>query len=220
MQTIILSVYYTILLLASIIGATRYRRLDNALRFIAIFLGLTLVSESASYVLVELKEFGVRNAFFHIYSILQLLLVSLFFIFTIKPYHYRKLAAATILLCPLIGILNIVFFQPIDKLDTNMLMFESFIINTMSLYLLYRQVKSKKAQNIFKYPHLRIALLLLLQWSSTFFFWALVPVLDDSNWEYLKLATYIHAIINILVYSGIALVLYTQSKTSATHGYN
>lgn len=212
--------YYIILLLATITGIILYRRLDMALHVIVILLILTVISEAASYILVKSEEYGLRYTVFHVYNILQLFAITLFFIYAIKPYHYRKLIVAASVLYPLVGILNIIYLQPIDKLNTNMLILESLIINTMSLYLLYKQVKSKKTQNIFKYPHLRIALLLLLQWSSTFFFWALVPVLDDSNWEYLKLATYIHAIINILVYSGIALVLYTQNKISTAHGYN
>ncbi len=220
MQTIIFSVYYAILLLATIIGITRNRRLDTALRFIVILLILTVISESASYILVEFKEYGIRYGVFHIYSVLQLILVSLYFIYAIKPYHYRKLVLVACILCPLIGILNIIYLQPIDKLNNYMLMVESLAINTMSLYYVYWLIKRHITQNLFKLSHFQITLSLLTLWSSTFFFWALVPVLDDSNWEYLKLATYIHAIINILVYSGIALVLYTQNKISTAHGYN
>ena len=147
MQTIILSVYYIILLLATITGVTLYRRLDKALRFIAILLVLTVISETASYILVELKEYGVRYSVFHIYSMLQLLLISLFFIFAIKPYHYLKLIFAGIVLCPTIGIINIIYLQPLDRLNTNMLMFESFAINSMALYFIYYTIKNSQANS-------------------------------------------------------------------------
>lgn len=219
MQTIIFGVYYIILLLATIIGILLYRRLDTALRFIVILLILTVMSETTSYILVELEEYGVRYSMFHIYSILQLILITLFFIYATRPFHYRKQIAITIFACPLIGVLNIVFFQPIDKLNTNMLMLECLIINTMSLYFIYWLIKHS-VQNLFKSSHFQITLTLLVLWSSTFFFWGLIPVLDDDNWAYINIIGHIHAITNIVVYGCIALIIYYYPKKRITHGYN
>lgn len=219
MQTIIFSVYYATLLLATTTAISRYRHMDTAMRFIAMLLILTVVSESGSYILVEVKEYGTRYAFFHVYSILQLLLVSLFFIYAIRSSHYRKQIATAVFIFPLMGILNVVFFQPIDKLNTNILMLECLIINTMSLYFIYWLI-IHSGQNLFKSSHFQIALTLLVLWSSTFFFWGLIPVLDDDNWAYLNVIGHIHAVTNIVVYGCIALILYYYPKKRITHGYN
>lgn len=212
MQAIIFSVYYIILLLATIAGVTRYRRLDPALRIIVILLILTVLSESVSYALVELEEYGIRYSMFHIYSMIQLLLISLFFIYAIKPYHYRKLIVLAFVSCPLIGILNIIFFQPIDKLNNFMLMFESFAINSMALYFIYYTIKNTGTRNIFKDIHVRIALLLLVMWSSTFFFWAFISVLFIGDWQYADTASHFFMIINILIYGCLGILIYTTSK--------
>lgn len=209
--------YYIILLLATITGVTLYRRLDKALRFIAILLVLTVISETASYILVELKEYGVRYSVFHIYSMLQLLLISLFFIFAIKPYHYLKLIFAGIVLCPTIGIINIIYLQPLDRLNTNMLMFESFAINSMALYFIYYTIKNTGTRNIFKNIHVRIALLLLVMWSSTFFFWAFISVLFIGEWQYADTASHFFMIINILVYACLGILIYSTSKIKYEH---
>ncbi len=212
--------YYIILLLGAITGIIRYRHLDTALRFIVILLVLTVTSETASYILVELKEYGMRYSFFHIYSIFQLLLISLFFIYAIKPYHYRKLIIVASVLCPLIGILNIIFLQPIDKLNNFMLMFESVAINTMALYFIYNSIKRTNAQNIFKNQHTIVALLLLIMWSSTFFFWAFISVLFIGKWGYVSLASYVFMLVNFIVYTGIGLTFYSCPQKRIAHGYN
>lgn len=208
MQLIIFSVYYIILLLAAITGIIRYRHLDTALRFIVILLMLTVTSETASYILVELKEYGMRYSFFHIYSILQLLLISLFFIYAIKPYHYRKLIVVASALSPLMGILNIIYLQPIDKLNTNMLMFESFAINAMSLFYIYWAVKNTSIKRLFKHAHFQMSLLFIFIWSCTFFFWAFISVLYIGEWKYVNYASYVIMMVNIIVYGGIGLTIY------------
>jgi len=208
MQIVIFIVYYTILLLATIVGLSRYKHLDDALRLIVILLLLTDISEAASYVLIKYKEYGARYSLFHVYSVIQLIFISLFFIFTIKPRNYQKLIVTTIILCPLIGILNIVLFQPINKLNTYMLMFESMAINTMSLYLIYITVRKSVSKNIFRSTHIKITFLFLLHWSCTFFFWAFISVLFIEQWEYVNLASYMFAMVNIVVYGGIGLTLY------------
>jgi len=211
-------VYYIVLLLATITGIILYRRLDTALRFIVILLILTLVSEAASYILVKSESYGLRYTVFHVYNILQLLLITQFFIYAIKPYHYRKLIIAASALCPLIGILNIIYLQPIDKLNTNMLMFESFAINSMALYFIYHTIKNTGTRNIFKDIHVRIALLLLIMWSSTFFFWAFISVLFIGQWQYVNFASYLFMGVNMIMYAGIGSVFIQLTKKKIVNG--
>ncbi len=200
--------YYIILLLATMTGIILYKRLDTALRFIVILLILTVLSESVSYTLVGLEKYGVRYSLFHVYSVLQLLLISLFFIYAIKPYHYRKLIVVASILCPLIGILNIIYLQPIDKLNTNMLMFESFAINAMSLFYIYWAVKNTSIKRLFKHAHFQMSLLFIFIWSCTFFFWAFISVLYIGEWKYVNYASYVIMMVNIIVYGGIGLTVY------------
>lgn len=212
MQTVIFSVYYIILLLATMTGIILYKRMNTALRFIVILLLLTVISEATSYILVKLEAYGLRYTVFHVYNILQLLMITQFFIYAIKPYHYRKLIIVASVLSPLIGILNIIYLQPIDKLNTNMLMFESVAINTMALYFIYYTIRNTGTRNIFKDIHVRIALLLLIMWSSTFFFWAFISVLFIGQWQYVNFASYVFMGVNIITYGGIGSVFIQLTK--------
>lgn len=213
MQTTLIFIYYTIILLAAITAVVKYKQLDNALRSIAILLMLTVLSESVSYILMGLNEYNFRNVVYHLFSMVQLILISVFFIINIKPNNSRKLIWGAVVTSIATGTLNIIFLQPICTMNSNMLMFESFAIITMTLYYIYRRIKIGVVVNMFKHAHFIISLLLLLLWSGSFFFWAFISVLYDEGWAYTTTVTNIHLIINIIVYLGIGLtILYTNRQ--------
>lgn len=219
MQAILYNIYLTVIFVGAAISIFRYKHLDKALRFIGMLLLLTVVSETVSYILIQYENYDARYTVYHFYNIIQLLLISLFFIYAIKPDHHEKYTVMAFFTAPLIGILNIIFFQPIDKLNTNMLMFESFVINTMALYLIYRLVKHNTTLDLFRSSHFQIALALLILWSSTFFFWGLIPVLSEDKWRYMQIAAHSHTVLNILIYSGIAIILMRLPKRRI-HGHS
>jgi len=197
---------------SAIIGAFRYRRADAAMRILIIQLLMTAVSESVNFLLLVKKNYTARYGLFHTSSILEMILVSAYFIRLLVPGKlFKKLLIVNIVIWISVGTLNIVFLQPIDTLNTNLLMLESLGINTMSLYTIYWMLK-KDIWNIFAIPHFWVAILWLLLWSSTFFFWAFIKILYRGNWQYQNMVLNGQAIINIIVYTGIALILFFYPK--------
>lgn len=186
------------------------------MRMITAFLVLTFCSELLSFILLKQEEYRLRYSVYHVYNIVQLLLISLFFVYAIKPYRYRRFIILSLFLSPLVGVANMLFLQPINSINSNMLMFESFVITSLSLYLLYHRVKNYKHTNIFKNTDTQIALVLLLSWSTTFFFWAFIEILYDSDWKYSSTIINTHIIINILVYASIAAVFYFYPKKTCS----
>lgn len=212
MQSVLLYLYYTVLCSATIVGLYNSRRFDKSLHVILYLLMLTTVSEVLSYILLKNEKHIVRYGLFHCFNILQLIIICMFFIFTAKPVYQKRLVILTCIVCPCIGILNIVYLQPIHIINSNMLMFESFVITTLCLYLIYHKLKTDKQSNIFSSPYVQIAILFLISWSSTFFFWAFIEILYDTEWEYSYIIMHSHTILNILVYAGIAAVFFFHPK--------
>ena len=87
----------------------------------------------------------------------------------------------------------------------------------MALYFIYYTIKNTGTRNIFKNIHVRIALLLLVMWSSTFFFWAFISVLFIGEWQYADTASHFFMIINILVYACLGILIYSTSKIKYEH---
>lgn len=208
MQQVIFIIYYTIIIAAMSIGAINYQRLDKALRIIVLLLVAISISELLSFIAIEFKKYALRYLIYHVYSVIEVFLQTLFFIYAIKPRNIKQCILLSTWMWPAIGLLNMLFLQPWNQLNTNMLMFESFATITMCLYFIYWLVKEDVVKNIFRHSHFIVAILLLLLWSGTFFFWAFVKVLYKHYQSFYYILDYAQNIINIVVYGGIGAVLF------------
>lgn len=216
-NSFVLSAYYVAVSTAAVAGVVRYKRLDTAMRVIVYLMLATSVCELFSYAMRTMKDYPLRYSVFHIYAVVEIFLQSLFFIYAIQPRHYHKLIIASALLWPTLGLLNVLFLQSFGELNTNMLMVESFSTITMSLYFIYWFIKNDQVMLLYWHPHIRVAALLLLLWSSAFFFWAFIKILYSNHWPYYNLIDYTSTVINTLVYSGIALTFLLFPKTYKTY---
>ncbi len=207
---------YFVLLASVIVGIVRYKYYDKATRIILLLLSISLLSEIASYAAVRLEAIDLKDVIYHCYSIVEIVLVTLFFLEAIKPYRYRKLKLLAIFLWPVMGILNVILLQPLRKLNTNMLMLESFSIITMSLYLIYWLLKKNSNENIVKNPHFQMAVVWLVYWSGTFFFWAFIKILYGDRWPYIHTAITLQSMLLLVTYLGFLLIFLFYPKNTRT----
>jgi len=203
---------YLSILTATITAIACYKRLNNAFRVIALLLLLTSVSELVCFVAVCYERYVLRYTIYHFYSIIQAFLISSYFIYAIKPLYNRKLLLAAALCWVTVGSVNILFFQPLKELNTNMLMVESLVFITISLYFIYITLKNNVVQNIFRYPYFWMAVIWLVTWSTSISFWAFVKIIYKGQGDFIKIAITVQAIIEILSYLGIAATVYLFNK--------
>ena len=173
---------------------------------------VTSISETAGFIVVNAHKFALRYTFYHFYDIIESILTTSYFICVFKPIYSNRLIKINIIFWPLIGILNIIMFQPLGTMNTNMLMVESLLFISLSLFLIYETIRQNQVENIFKYPHFWMAVLFLLLWCSSFFFWAFVHSLYVDKWKYRIVVMYLQSIIEAIVYLGTAATLYSYNK--------
>lgn len=212
MQEYIFLTYYVFILAGIGIGIKRFRELDHTLHYVVFLLVCIALCEMAAFVLYKAKQYHLRPIIYHFSSIAEIVLVSIYFLKLTKPAAYNRLFISCVVGWPLIGIVNILFFEHITELNTNMLMLESFSIICMSLYAVYDLLKKEIAGNLFHNPHFWIAILWLILWSGTFFFWAFIKVLSRSQWQYLDIIQHLQIVLCVIVYAGIASVLFLYPK--------
>jgi hypothetical protein len=193
--------------IATIIGLMKYRSLSLPFQIIVIGLIITAISETCSCILVYNHKYHERYTLYHFYDIVESFFTTVYFIYIIKPRSSRLCVAISAVFWPAIGIFNIFIFQPLGTMNTNMLMTESFVFITLSLYFIYQTIKSNEIINMFKYPYFLMTLTILVLWSSSFFFWAFVHFLFEKGWKYSSLSTYVQTGIEIIVYLCMAVVL-------------
>lgn len=207
---ILLGIGVLVMVLAIGIGKLSY--LDRAMRIIVAYVAMLLSVELTAMVTGEMEMYEFRIVVLNLYMLLNIYLVTFFFIFAINQRPGNVVLSANLLVWPCLEIINIMLLQPINTLNSNFLLLESFCIISLSLYFIYRTLKQEKADNIFQHPHFRIAMLLLLMWSVSLFFWATIKILYRNNWKYAELMMHIHELVNILAYCGVGLTLIFHPK--------
>lgn len=208
---LLFNIYLVILALTVVQGFFRFRRLDEASKILVILLAVTTLSEFICLVRIE-NNLG-KAPVYHIYSVIEIILTTAYFLKTIKSYHFFRLMLISIVVWTLLGILNAVFLQPLNKFNSNYLLLESISIIAMSLYTLYKMLLNDTMYNVLKFPHFWTWSLQLILWSGSFFFWGYYEVLTQRGWAYLPAAANMQAIINILVYFGIGLTFLFYPKS-------
>jgi len=203
---------YLSILIATITAITYYKRLNNAFRIIALLLLLTSVSELVCFIAVCYERYVLRYTIYHFYSIIQAFLITSYFIYAIKPFYNRKLILVSAVCWVAVGSINICFFQSLNELNSNMLMVESLVFITISLYFIYITLKNNMVQHIFRFPHFWMAVIWLVTWSTSISFWAFVKIIYRGQGDFIKIAITVQAIIEILSYLGIAATIYLFNK--------
>src|SRR4051812_43555591 len=129
-------IYMVVLVLSTITGVYRYKKIDRKGRLVFWLLIITMFSEICSSISYRL-HFG-KNPVYHIDCTLESILITAFFFINGggKSRNYYILAA--IIIWPVLEMLNCIFFQPIKKLDTNIILLENCWIISMALYALYK----------------------------------------------------------------------------------
>ena len=185
------------------------------MKIVVLILVLTWSVEVTALIAILTKHYFVKNVIYHVFNIVQLILVTNFFLEINKPGHHKILRRINYVIWPVLGTGNVVLFQPINGLNTNTLMLESFAVISMSLWTIYVALKQSDTTNIFNNLFFWVSFLLLIEWSSTFFFWAFVKLLNRNDWPYMKTATNACNVINIITYTGIGIILLLSRKKTS-----
>jgi len=209
MAITLLILYYGILLICFVVSLLRYKFYDNALKIVSALMIITFLNELIS--LVVSYVFKTKSFIFHFYNIIELTLYIYYFINFIYEKPKKWSLPIAFLISAVLGIGNLVFYQPLHKLNTNMLMIECTICIFMSLYALFVLFKSDKILNIYD-SHLLIWSSILILMTGTFFFWAGFETLVQQHPTY-KMPLYeIQSYINITAYAGICAGLLLSPK--------
>lgn len=201
--------YYLALIVSIIIGFIEYKKFNSGTKIVFFIILMAFIDEALVFI-CRYKSINSRPVY-HVYCVIDFFLMTLFFfktIFATIRYLYINLAAITILT---IGLLNCFFFQPITKLNSNMLVLESFCVIIMSLFALYKILIDDTVTIVFKHPNFWFWVFFLILYTGTFFFWSCIVPLS-KNYKIIDKAQDIQVFINVIVYFGIGSVFFCYPK--------
>ena len=209
---------YLSICVVALVCCLLYNKLTRPLKIFTQAMFLTFANELISYLAGIYKVYSIRYVANHICDIVLLCIVTSYFLSLQPTRNQNALSLSNLIFWPLLGLINILFFQPITQLNSNILILQCFWFISLSLNLIYITIKNDVVENILSYTHFQICVIWLLLWSSSLFFWAFLKVLYRGNWEFMTTALHVKALINCFCYLGLAFVMYKSGKTKLYHG--
>ncbi len=203
-------VYLFLLLVAAIVSVVRFTVVDQAAKVFCILMVCTCVSE----ILALYVSYVFRNnlAVFAVFDIIQMVLTCLYFNYSIDIFYKWNLGIHFGAVSVILGILNILYLQPINTFNTYFLIYESYTIIAMSLFSFFRLLLMHEQLKIKYYIHFWIPVCLVFLWSATLSSRVLNDYFMKRQVSYLWIMELIVLSINILVYSSIGFLYYYYPK--------
>lgn len=203
-----LSIYLLAVAFATAAGIYNRKRLDKAARVIVALLGCTLASEVSS--ILNAHATGNNMPLYHAFAVVQFIFIIAYFLHLHNAFTPGRLLLAAALATGLAG-LNIIYFQPINDINSNFLMLESIVIVILSIVSLYRIIDNEGIERPSQNIHFRIWLFFLILWAATFFWWGLYKYIKQNR-EIHQIANDIRVLLNVIVYAGIGFALLKLPK--------
>ncbi len=199
--------YLLILILNVLIGLVKLKFFDNATKILLLLLFIATVNESFCRLLMAFNLY--YQPCYHIYSVLELTLTTVYFLYTIGIKSAYKYTRTIFFVCFCIGITNL-YFQPLTIINTNVLVIECLVIIPMAHFAFYKMLLNDSIINIFQHPHFWFWSAFLLLWTSTFFFWAFLDHLMIT--KYKVIVSYCQILMNLATYliTGLTLLYYPK----------
>lgn len=149
------------------------------------------------------------------YSILEFFLLTLYFNYTIDIFKKKRIGFFIGIAGVILGLLNLLFLQSPNTINSYFFLFEALIVIGMSLFAFFRMLLKNDSLNLYKYPHFWLTSILLFFWNVTFFSWGLYYF----TMEFRQVAWTINATLMIagsVTYFSLGLVflLYPKMKMS------
>lgn len=200
-------VYQIIININAIVGGLYYNRMDRPLKIFYLLILAICISENISLYLRTLNIDAPPVS--HIYSIFEICITTIYFLYTIFPNPKKYLVILTIIFSIIFGLVDILF-ERMDQYNNYMIVVESLFICPQALYVLYIISNRDDILKLSDYPHFYIWRSLLIWWSVTFFYWAFSSYIRGSN-RFPIIKTY-YVIFNIIVYMLIFITLVSLKK--------
>lgn len=167
--------YYCSILFATFYGIYRFNRLDTPAKILAVLVCCALINESAAYYLA--RKYHNNLPLYAIYCLMEFGLLCLYFNKVIDVFIKKNIGIYIAIAGILLGIINLVFIQSLNSLNSYFLFFEGLSVIGMSLFAFFRLLLKNDDLRLYKYPHFWFISILIFFWCTTFLFWGYMTIL-------------------------------------------
>ncbi len=208
---ILFYVYWYVLSLAAVYAVYCFRKVDRPTRYLCLWLWLGMLTEAVS--LYWISRFKTNWPVYSASSIVEFVLICLYLNNNLHYYQERKIGLIAAGIGLPAGIVNMLWLQPVQSLNSNFQLFECLVLVCLILYTIYRRLLI---------PDLYLSRETHFWIPCIFLFYLCGTILNSSIYEQVRvgqayLLTVCNNVINIITYLSCAIILIAYPKMSRTH---
>lgn len=192
------------------IGLYNFFALDRGGKIICFLLFTEIVNESIAW--YTAKKFHTNIPEYNIYSLVELAITCWYFNNIIDTFKRKNIGFYIGAIGVSLGILDIMFLEHIDVLNSYFLFLEGFLIIGMCLFAFFRLLLKHDELRLFKYAHFWLICIFLFFWCITYLSWGLYDIIGRNFSQYIPIISFCIWIVNIMTYSGIGLIFFLYPK--------
>lgn len=207
-------IYLAVLATAVLCCAYRFTKLDNAAKYIGLFLLATLLSEAAGF--YASWRYKNNMPVYHVAAPIHFLLICFYFNAWLDVFGRKRIGIYLGLAGIPLAIINTLYLQPLHTLNSYFLLFEGTCIISMSLFAFYRLLDNERVK-IMRYPHFWFSYIFLFFWSITYVNWAMYRLLGVKVAKVIPFIGTLLWFINVVTYLclGLVILLYPVKNKNA-----
>ncbi len=202
--------YNLVLLLVSVFAVFHFRKMDLASRIICVLIWIASITEVLAW--YSAKHFHNNLPVYNIFSYFELAFISLYFNYSIDTFKKRNLGYYIAGIGTVLGILNMIFFQPITTLNSNFIFVECLCIVSMSLYSFYRLLLVSNNLYLQNNTHFWVPCVLIFYWCTTLFSWGMYDFFAGLLQEKTAILNICLLMVNIITYLAYATIFFLPTK--------
>lgn len=207
-------IYYCTLLIAVIYAALSFRKLDKDGKYICAFIWLGLLNESFGW--AAAVEFKNNLPVYAIGNILELGLISLYFNSAVRKLRKYNIGIIIAVIGAILGIINMVFFQPINKLNANFVFLECVLVVCLCLFSIFQMLITDNEIELKKEFHFWIACTLLFYQCASLGNWGVLGYVTEFLPDKLIFWDIAIVLINTITYLSLSILFYYYPKLMKT----
>jgi len=201
--------YLILLFLISIFAIYKYKRLTAPFKILTILIVLTFLSEVVSrYLAITIRN---SNYTYHFFSVIEYSCIAIIYLQSITSSTTKSIIKLTLLLVPVLAVLNTIFVQPLYTFPSNIILVTYTLLLLFSLSLFYQFWNYPLQVRINEIDVFILNCLILMFCVSVF---CTLGVYNYFLRHHLNnyIITTINYSINITFYLGIGVCFYRNSK--------
>lgn len=159
-------IYISILLFAFLASIRHFRKLTRGLKFIAVLLGYTIVTECiAAYMAYKYHQ---NLIVYHVYVPVSLGFIAFYYHYSFAELKKKGIGYIITVAGIIVALVNSLYLQPVPDFDSNATLFAGLCIIVLSLYCFYRIYADDSNMHFSRSAQFWLALLFLFYYCTTF----------------------------------------------------